>query len=435
MRKLCTSADTKEVSLTIYNGGFGAVKEVRKVCLTGEETELVFADVAQHIETDSLLVEGLNVLEFNYDYDLVSRDKLLQKYVDKEVWLVKRESGEKRKCRLLSVEEGGRCVLEDYATKEIYIDSQAEIVLPSLPSGLIVKPALVWKIAPSKTDTVRVSYLSRGFKWIANYVVELSENVLNIAGWAEIKNESGATFENAKVKLIAGDVNRVNKGGRFRYFDGEVCVNEATKCYAEEKSFFDYHMYTLLHPTTLKNNQTKQINILSGSNVPYKKYYQLNMYEEKVNIVVEFANTKESGLGVPVPKGKVKLYKMNEDDGSLEFIGEDFIDHTPKDESIKLRIGNAFNITFDCIEVERKKVNGFEHHRYEYTIKNHKGEPAEVHFEHEIRGVWEMVSSSHDYVKKSSDKIEFVVSVPADDEIKVSFEYKVDRRIEVMLRK
>lgn len=433
MVKLCTSADTREVSLTIYNGGFGAVKEVRTVSLTGEETELVFADVAQHIETDSLMVEGLNVLEFNYDYDLVSRDKLLQKYIDKEVWLVDKEAGRRRKCRLLSVEDGGLCVLEDYDTKEIYINPQAQIVLPSLPSGLMVRPALVWKIAPSKADTVRVSYLSRGFSWVANYVVELLEGVLNIAGWAEIENKSGATFENAKVKLIAGDVHRVDEGMRLEH-DYVICVKEPMASQAREKSFFDYHMYTLLHPTTLKNNQTKQINILVGTNVPYKKYYQLDDYSKEVSIVVEFANSKEAGLGIPMPKGKVKLYKLDEEDGSLEFIGEDFIDHTPKDESIKLRIGNAFDITFDCKQVGHKRLNGFEHYRYEYTIKNHKDEPAEVHFSHRIWGAWEMISSSHEYIKKSSHEIEFALEVPANENAVVCFEYRVDRRLEITLK-
>jgi len=170
MKKLSTAADTEEISLTIYNGGFGAVKETRTVNLTGAETELVFADVAQQIETDSLLVEGLNILEFNYDYDLVDRDKLLRKYIDKEVYLRDRKTGEKKSCRLLSVEGAGKCVLEDSTTKEIYIDAQAEIILPSLPSGLIVKPALVWEIAPTRTESVKVSYLSQGFQWNVNRV-------------------------------------------------------------------------------------------------------------------------------------------------------------------------------------------------------------------------------------------------------------------------
>jgi len=293
LRKISTSSDTKAISLTIYNGGFGAVKETRTVNLTGEETELVFSDVAQRIETDSLLVEGLNVLEFNYDYDLVDRDKLLKKYIDKEVYLIDRKTSEKKNCRLLSVEGGGRCVLENNVTKEIYLDTQAELVLPSLPNGLIVKPALVWKIAPTSTDIVKVSYLSKGFNWVANYVVEILTSTLNIAGWAEIENQSGSTFEAAKVKLIAGDVNRITEDDDDDYRISEkieyMCT-EMPSPQAEEKSFFDYHMYTLNNLTTLKDNQTKQINILNGQNVPYRKYYILNMREDKVNVVIEFAN-------------------------------------------------------------------------------------------------------------------------------------------------
>lgn len=149
--------------MTIYNEGFGAIKESRSVDLTGAECELIFSDVAQEIETDSLLVEGLNILEFNYDYDLVSREKLLQRYIDKEVYLQSRENGEKKSCCLLSIESGRGCVLEDNVTKEIYMDSHDELILPSLLSGLIVKPALMWKIAPTIAHTINVSYLSKGF--------------------------------------------------------------------------------------------------------------------------------------------------------------------------------------------------------------------------------------------------------------------------------
>ncbi|RCX12094.1 hypothetical protein DFR58_12444 [Anaerobacterium chartisolvens] len=363
MKKMSTADDMQDISLTIYNGGFGAVKETRNINLSGTETELIFADVAQQIETDSLLVDGVNILEFNYDYDLVDRDKLLGKYIDKEVYLKDRKIGDKKSCRLLSVEGAGRCVLEDCTTKEIYIDAQAEIILPSLPSGLIVKPALVWKISPSSAESVKVSYLSQGFNWNANYVIELLEKTLNIAGWAEIENQSGATFENAKVKLIAGDVNRISKDD-YEMEDRMYVCESAAAPQAEEKTFFDYHMYTLLHPTTLKNNQTKQINILNGLDIPYKRYYQLNTRDEKVNVVIEFANSKECGLGIAMPKGKIKLYKADEADSSLEFIGEDSIGHTPKDENIKLTIGNAFDITFTCGEVDRKKMDGFEHYKY-----------------------------------------------------------------------
>jgi hypothetical protein len=435
MKKISSASDTKDISLTIYNGGFGAVKETRDVSLTGAETELVFADVAQQIETDSLLVEGLNILEFNYDYDLVDRDKLLKKYIDKEVYLKDRKTGEKKSCRLLSVEGAGRCVLEDNDTKEIYIDAQAEIVLPSLPSGLIVKPALVWKIGKSTSEYVKVSYLSKGFNWNANYVVEILEKTLNIAGWAEIENQSGATFENVKVKLIAGDVNRIQDDDGYDVEERMYICESSAVPQAEEKTFFDYHMYTLVNQTNLKDNQIKQINILNGLNIPYKKYYKLNMSEEKANVIIEFTNKKECGLGCAMPKGKIKLYKTDEADNSLEFIGEDSIGHTPKDEDIKLAIGNAFDITFVFTEIDRKKINGFEHYKYECIIKNHKEEAAEVHFEHYAWGIWEMVYATHEYSKKTSGLIEFSVNVPADSEVKVEFEYKIDRRTEVIVKK
>lgn len=434
MKKITTAADTKEISLTIYNGGFGAVKETRTVNLTGTETELVFADVAQKIETDSLLVEGLNVLEFNYDYDLVDRKKLLNKYIDKEVFLKDRETGERKSCRLLSVDPSGRCVLEDNSTKEIYIDTQAEIILPSLPSGLIVKPALVWKIGKSTSEDVKVSYLCEGFNWSANYVVEILEKTLNIAGWAEIENQSGATFENAKIKLIAGDVNRVEDDDKYVLSKRVYLCEESEAPKVEEKAFFDYHMYTLASPSTLKNNQTKQINILNGLGIPYKKYYKLDRKSKKANVIIEFSNKKECGLGRPLPKGIIKLYKADEADNSLEFIGEDRIEHTPKDEDIILNIGNAFDISFISKEIERKKINGFEHFKYQYIIKNHKTETAEVHFEHYIWGIWEMVKTTHDYSKKSSNIVEFTVNVPADNEITVELEYKVDHRKEFIVK-
>lgn len=204
---------------------------------------------------------------------------------------------------------------------------------------------------------------------------------------------------------------------------------------AEEKSFFDYHMYTLNNLTTLKDNQTKQINILNGQDVPYKKYYVLNMREDKVNVVLEFANKKECGLGLAMPKGKIKLYTADEEDQSPEFLGEDKIDHTPKDEDIKLTIGNAFDITFEFKEVDCRKRDGFEHYKYECLIKNHKEEAVKVRFEHQVWDIWEIVSSTHDYNKKESWLLEYSVAVPADSEIKVCFEYRVDRRTEVVVKK
>lgn len=425
MTKLSTGASTKEVGLTLYNDGFGLVKERRRLDFYEYGAEIIFADVAQKIETDSLMVTGLNILEFNYDYDLVNRSKLLAKYIDKEVFLKDRKTGVKTSCRLLSVEEGGGCVLEDNSTKEIYLDPGAELILPSLPTGLIVKPALVWKTDGKPADEVQVSYLSGGFNWEASYVVELGSEVLNITGWATINNTSGMTFRDAQVKLIAGEVNRVKP---LRMLATYVESRGAPQ--AEEKDFFDYHMYTLKDLTTLKDNQAKQVCILAAAAVKFRQYYRLSLEEMNVEIVIEMQNSKSAGLGLALPKGAAKLYKADAD-GALEFVGEDLLEHVAKEETIKLVAGAAFDLTFEYKEVERKKSQGFEHIVCRCLIKNQKKQEAPVLFEPYLLGYGEIVRSSHRYTKKSSRQLEYLVTVAAEGEETVEFEYKIDRRIEI----
>lgn len=430
MRKVSTALDVQEVSLTIYNDGFATIKEKRKVNLTGDETELIFTDVAQSIQTDSFLVEGLNVLEFSYDYDLASKYKLLRKYIDKEVFLRHKKTGERTSCTLLLVEADGKCVLEDNNTKEIYVDTEAEIILPPLLSELMIKPTLICKIGSSKAKDIKVSYFSHGFSWQTNYIALLQEKTLNITGWAKIKNLSGTTFNDAKVKLIAGEVKKIDTDNiemEVEYSKTRSILKREKAAEVQGKNFFDYHMYLLEHPTTLNNLEEKQVNIISASGVPYKKYYKLDLYNKKVDIIVELENKKENGLGLVIPKGSIKFYKLDEED-SLEFIGGDLVKHTAKDEEIKLTMGKAADISFEHKELDVKKQWGFECYKYECIIKNHKKEDAKVHFEEHICGIWKMISASHEYVKKSSELIEFIVTVPADSELKVEYEYKIDQR-------
>lgn len=433
MKKYSTAQNSRDLSLTLYNGGFGAVKETRTLNLTGDETEIVYSDVAQKINADSLLVEGLNVLEFNYDYDLVGKEKLLTKYIDKEVLLKDRKTGEKRRCRLLSVEKAGTCVLEDAETHEIYVDSQQELILPSLPAGLLLKPALLWKIEASKAKDINVSYLSDGFEWFANYVAELTDKTLNIAGWAEIKNQSGTTFSNARIKLIAGDVHKTSEDELFCY--NSIALREPAPYpapQATEKSFFEYHMYTIINPTTLKNNETKQISILNGENVPYNKYYPLDLYHNKARTMLEFENRKENGLGLPLPKGKVKLYRMDEDDHSLEFIGEDKIDHTTKDETVTLELGNAFDIALDTKETQYIEGD-YKYCRQECEVRNHKQESADIRFSYWIVDAGEMTAASHEF-EQSDRRVKFQFTVPAETTETVWFEYRIKRTMEVKIK-
>ena len=311
------------------------------------------------------------------------------------------------------------------------MEAIGELVLPSLPSGLIAKPALIWKTDGNPSDKVQVSYLSRGFYWAANYVAVLTEEGLHLIGWAKITNQSGMTFENTRIKLIAGEVNRVVEAFAPR---DRLMVEDSAGVYdTEAKPFFDYHMYTLAHQTILKDNQSKQIEILSGTAVPYQRYYKLGLFEEKADIIIEFQNRKEEGLGVAMPQGKVKLYK-EDDDGALEFIGEDEIDHTPKNEPVTLSIGKAFDLVFDYQKIAHKKVGGVEYYTYRCRIKNHKESEAEVRFQHYRQGVWEILRTTHEYLEVSADQIEYRVFVPSEGEVAVEFEYKVDRRVEVNIK-
>ncbi|MGP4082711.1 DUF4139 domain-containing protein [Pseudalkalibacillus sp. R45] len=425
------SKDAEELALTIYNDGFGVVKEKRKVNLTGEETEIQYLDVAQLIETDSILVEGLNILELNYDYDLVSKSKLLEKYIDQNVFLYDKEKNERKEYRLLSVASG--IVLENTKTKEIILDPKEELILPKLPGELIVKPALIWKIKPSKNDQINVSYLTKGMEWESNYVVELKEKTFNLSGWVNIQNNAGTTFANVKVKLIAGDVNRVEDGDVIGLEDHVLYaqVDYSEKPSFEEQSFADYHMYTLQHKTTLKNNQSKQINFIQVEEIPYKRYYSFNHYNDKAEIKIEFENKQAQKLGLPLPKGKVKVYQEDIKDGSLEFIGEDRIDHTPKNETVELYLGDAFDIVCEGNEIDSyKDEKGIRTVEWEYTIKNNKEEQALMKITHDIYDRnWTMKDTSHEYKKETSNKIVFWVEVAADTVEEVTFEYEVDERI------
>ncbi|RXT01953.1 DUF4139 domain-containing protein [Ammoniphilus sp. CFH 90114] len=434
-----TKKDTKELSVTIYTDKFGVVKEKRRMQLpTNEEvSEIHYLDVAEKIETDSLIVEGLDIKELNFDYDLVSKEKMLEKYLDHNVFLEDRDG--RSEYRLLSIQNG--IVLENGNSKEIVINPEGQLILPKLPDGLMVRPALIWKVQPPKHSEVKVSYITQGMEWIANYVLYLKDDTsFNLSGWVNIENRSGATFEHAQIKLVAGDVKRVEKETMFRIDEydrpDELILYNRSSSF-EEKSFADYHLYTLEHETTLKNNQSKQINFITLHNIPYEKYYEINSRSETPKIMIEFENKKENGLGIPMPKGVMKVYREDAKDHHLEFIGEDAIDHTPKNERITLHIGDAFDIRGEYSLFDQHKTEdgaGTETHQYE--IRNHKDEVIVVKFDHYIHHrYWSMIEHSHDFNRLTASIIQFKVRVQAHEVMKVKFQIQIDERIEVRVRK
>ena len=428
MNYTSTMGDTNEISITIYNNDFGVVKEKRQISIDRGTHVIQYLDVAQLIEIDSIIVDGVEVIELNYDYDLVSKEKLMEKYLDKAITLHDKEANTKEQYRLLSV--SGGLVLEKIDTKEIIINPEGEIILPKLPGELIVKPALIWRIKPTDTKNIKVSYITKGLNWTANYVVTLGEKDFVLAGWVNIENNSGTSYENTKLKLIAGEVKRIEDQDEY-IIEENICYSERPSPNFVEESFADYHMYSLEHVTTLKNNQSKQINFFNAERVAYRKYYEFGRRGDNAEIILEFENDINNGLGIPLPKGKIKVYKEDSKDKNLEFIGEDMICHTPKNERISLHIGEAFDIVCDRDRIDYTKTDGYDYEEYEFKIRNHKDEEIEAKISHYIYGDWNMVHSSNEFIKENSNEITYWVKVKSNEEKIIKFKYKINKKISV----
>ncbi|HYE76479.1 MAG TPA: DUF4139 domain-containing protein, partial [bacterium] len=433
------------VAITVYNDGQGLVRDVRTVTIPQGPFTLAWRDVASQILTQSVsLVDetnpnGIDILEQNYQYDLIDRGKLLDKYLGKRVQV-----------RMLD-DNTGKYVVKDailLAHDVVQIDGKiypgipGQLILPELPGGLISVPTLEWNLIGRQAGAHRLamSYLTAGMSWSADYVavINTQETNIDLNGWTTISNNSGTTYNEATLKLIAGDVHRVTPPpmpAMARDMDMMAMEEKAAAPQFAEKSFFEYHLYTLQRPATLRNNEQKQIALMDAANVPaHKKYvfeaqgdywYWNPSDSQKVDIQVkmEFENREEDGLGIPLPRGIVRVYKAD-DDGTLQFIGEDQIDHTPKDESIRLFLGNAFDIAGERIVANRRKIkeNVWE---YDVTVKlrNHKETPVTVSVIDKVQwGDWSIVKSTGaDPVKKDASTVEFLVNAKPDVETVLTY--------------
>ena len=436
---LAQNPDQKSVAVTVYNANLGVVKDLRELDVKSGTSKIFLTDVAQYIDPTSvhIKIDG-DVLEQNYQYDLVSLDKILQKYVDKEIQLIG-ENNEFIEGKLLS-SFGGQIVVEKKEGGLIMIPSTAKyrFSVGSLPEGLITKPTLIWTVnsKSSGKQNVEISYQTSGMNWHAEYVAVLNQNdtKLDLNSWVSVENNSGATYKNAVLKLVAGDVNLINpqKNQMYGYSDELRMEKSAAPQQFQEKEFFEYHIYNLQRPTTLSQNETKQISLFEASDVKATKkfyyrsggssyyYYGNASNKGKVAVIVEFENKKEYNLGVPMPKGKVRVYKS--DGETIEFIGEDMIDHTPNKEKVKLRIGDAFDIVAEEVQTENKKITDRVYEQaYEIKFKNRKKEDIVIEVERGLGFYWEILSSSLSYEKKDSQNIIFQVPVKADNETVLKF--------------
>ncbi|PIN98517.1 MAG: DUF4139 domain-containing protein [Candidatus Diapherotrites archaeon CG10_big_fil_rev_8_21_14_0_10_31_34] len=425
------SSETKDgTELTVYNQNFALVKDIRSLFLKQGVNLVKFMDVAAKIDPTSVLFQDLDfsdtiVLEQNYEYDLVSRAKLLEKYLDKEITVLSQEGDQVKEYtgKLLSYSDG--MVLD--TLDGVVILTPSKIVFPKLPENLWVKPTLIWKIYSSKEGNrkTQTSYLTDGIQWHAEYIAKVNANDsrMDFTGWVSIDNKSGTSYPNTSLKLVAGDVHRVTDVRYKEVYDYALETNAAQAGGFSEEALFEYHMYSLDRQTDVMNNQIKQISLLSSENVPTKKvlYYDGASQGTKVQVKLNFKNAEENALGIPLPKGKVRVYK-EDSEGQLQFVGEDSIDHTPKDEEVNLYLGDAFDVVGERTRTESTNISKGRY-RYSYSIelRNHKDSDQEVVVHEHLGSSWKVTQKSDSFEEKSSNAIEFTVNVPANGSKTVSY--------------
>lgn len=436
-----TPDDQKSVSITIYNSNLGLVKDVRELKLPLGVHDLWFEGVAASIDPTSVHIrsvtapDALTVLEQNFEYDLIEPAKLMEKWVGRELELITMVDDKEVRTRAKLLGTSGGYVYE--IDGKVAINPAGRVVLPSMPEGLIARPSLVWMLDSGREQhTVEASYLTGGINWKANYVAVLDKDDkrADLSGWVTIDNRSGATFEDASLKLVAGDVNRVQEVRRRKGMRVDAMLESAAPPQFQEEAFFEYHLYTLSRPATVRNNQTKQISLLSAADIGVKKsfvfapasYWLSRMggpdRNTKVGVYVSLDNSKENGMGMPLPKGVVRVYKKDKD-GALQFVGEDAIDHTPRNETVRIKMGNAFDVVAERVQTDFNVLSSGHLYRssYKVTIRNHKDDDIVVSVVEVMVGDWTIEQKSHDFEKESSHRIRFDVPVKANGSAEVTY--------------
>ncbi|OGT05569.1 MAG: DUF4139 domain-containing protein [Gallionellales bacterium RIFCSPLOWO2_02_58_13] len=449
-----TLQDQQNVAVTIYNANLALVRDQRKIQLKGGQSLLAFRDVSAQMRPETALLRSLtspgrlSVIEQNFDFDLLTPQKLLEKYVGKQVGIIRTNPATgaetSEQAQVLAANNG--VVLK--IGNRIETGIPGRIVYPDVPANLRDRPTLVMSLnnGGAAQQEVELSYLTGGLGWKADYVAELNaaDDKLDLSGWVTLTNTSGAAYRNARLQLVAGDVNRVRDEVRTmaRLDRAEMVMPSAAPRMAEE-SLLEYHLYPLDRPTSLSENQTKQVSLLSATGVPVRKelllrgadYYYRSSYGElgqkmKVGVFVEFDNKESAHLGLPLPKGVMRVYKKD-GAGNAQFVGEDRIDHTPKNEKVRLKLGEAFDVTADKKQTDFKKLpepakgTAMVESAFEILLKNAKKEAVIVTVQEPIPADWKMLKESHAHEKAASNMAVWKVSVPAEGKATLSYRVQV----------
>jgi hypothetical protein len=447
-----TAADQQGVAVTIYNDNLALVKDARRVKLAHDLNRLAWREVSAQMRPETAMLRnlsnaaGFRLQEQNFDFDLLTPAKLLEKYVGREVIVIRSHPTTGAETRetatVLSTNNG---VVLRFADR-IETGVPGRLAYAGVPDTLRDEPTLVISLVNpiAGMQNLELSYLTAGLSWRADYVAELNadDNQLDLNGWVTLTNQSGAAYPNAKLQLVAGDLNRVRDAQPMPRAVMAMAAKVADAAEMQQESLFEYHLYTLQRPTTLAENQTKQVALMSATRVPVQKefvlagadYYYSGQYGElgqkmKVGVFVEF-NNKGEGLGIPLPKGVIRMYKKDSQ-GNAQFVGEDRIDHTPKNETVRIKLGDAFDVTADKKQTDFQKLAGTGRYNYvfesayEIVLKNAKQEAVTVTVREPMPGDWTMVSGSQPHTKAASGTAEWQVKVPAEGKATLTYRVRV----------
>src|SRR3989475_10467300 len=433
--------DQTDLSVTVYNSNIALIRDVRNLSLPSGVFRLKFMDIAATVNPATVHFRSLNepdklgVIEQNYEYDLLEPAKLLHKYVGKEVTLVRayQENGttkrEEIKATLLSDNNGPVWKIGNDIVTGMYAESYR---FPEVPANLYDRPTLLMSLENSgaRKQQIEASYLANNLSWNADYVLTVARDDKNadLDGWVTVVNNSGTAFHNARLQLVAGELNRVQPPAPMSMATREMAMNKAVAAQFQQEAFSEYHLYTLGRKTSVEDKETKQISLLQGSGVPVEKIFVVNgqsfyyhnqqtpgaPLKDPVLVYYKFKNEEKAGLGIPLPAGNVRVYQKDSKGGIL-FAGEDRIDHTPKDEQVNIHIGNAFDVVAEHKQTDYKRI---ETHvwdmEFEVTLRNHKDTRITGQVNEPIGGDWEMLSSTYKYTKTAAFAAQFNVPVAKD---------------------
>jgi len=445
-----TNEDQKSLSVTIYNGGIGLVRETRNINLPKGIRTLRFEDVPAQIIPQTVRVKGedskkLTVFEQNYEYDLISPSRLMDKYIGKEVTLYRETEKKESSIKATLIANNGSPVYK--IGNEISLGYDGRVTVPTIPENLFAKPTLVWKLKneTEKAQNLEVSYQTQGLGWSADYILVLDkdESICGLNSWVTLTNQSGTEYNQATLQLVAGKVQLISNRNEYQQslrvskksVMKEYEANDSAPEFAQE-NLSEYYLYTLDQPTNIGYNQTKQVQLFQSEGVEIKKYFvfeNLPMYEgneknfNNANVKYIFKNAKKNNLGRPLPSGVVRVFKADSK-GRQQLLGEDTIDHTPENEEVKITTGQAFDVVANGKKLSQEsfKISRGDKSSYSAEIRNRKKEAIEVRFYASLYGDWTITKSNYKFTKESATRA--YVDVPVKPNEVVNVEYTVETK-------